>query len=95
MRTALLTAARAYAKATKQPLRRVSKAAYGDSRFFEKLARTPSGFTAAKFDEVMAWFADASRWPGGVIPVGAVLDIFAVPQGQITGPAWEPANADR
>lgn len=87
MRTALLVAARAYAKATGQPLRRVSKAAYGDSRFFEKLIRSPgAGFTAAKFDEVMAWFADPARWPDGQIPHGALLDIFG---------KWEPASADR
>lgn len=77
MRGVLLGAARAYAKAAGVPLRRVSRRVYGDSNFFEKLARRRCSFTAEKFDEMMAWFADPLNWPAQTIPVGAVADIAA------------------
>lgn len=76
LRDALLAAARAYAKATKLPLHRVSRLAYGDSGFFEKLARRRGSFTVAKYDEVMAFFADVRKWPLGVVPA-IVADPFA------------------
>lgn len=69
LRAALLDAARAYAKATKLPLRRVSRLAYGDSEFFERLRSRKGTFTVAKYDEVMAFFSDVRNWPTGVVPV--------------------------
>lgn len=77
MREAMLVAARAYAKATKLPMRRVSRLVYKDSRYFDALRRGKIGVVASKYDQVMLFFATESNWPGGLIPAGAVVDIFA------------------
>ena len=76
MREALLAAARAYAQAKRAPLRQVSRAAYGNSDFFEDLSRRRCSFTAETYDRIMAWFADATNWPEGKVPA-AVVDLFA------------------
>ena len=78
MRDCLLTAARAYAKAAKVPLRRVSKLAYGDTRFFGRLARGGNVSGDAHY-KAMLWFENPAHWPNREIPPGAVEDLF-VPQ---------------
>ena len=76
MRDALLAAARAYGQAKRVPLRQVSRAAYGNSDFFEDLSRRRCSFTAETYDRIMAWFANPTNWPEGKVP-GAVVDLFA------------------
>jgi hypothetical protein len=63
LRTVLLTVARANARARGVPLRHVSRAAYGDSGFFDRVAKRECSFTVAKFDAMMTHFADPKRWP--------------------------------
>ena len=76
MRDTILAAAKANAKVRRVKLRTVSRECHGDSPFLDKLSRRRCSFTARKFDEVMAWFADPSHWPDGTVP-DCVRDLFA------------------
>jgi len=67
MRAALVETARVYARTARVPLRVVSRRAYGDSRFFSTMTKG-AAFTAAKYDDVMAFFADPKNWPEGRFP---------------------------
>lgn len=71
----LLRAARACARARREPLRVISRAAYGDSGFFRRVAQGKP-FTGPKFDEVMAWLGDPKNWPDEIVPP-EVVDLFA------------------
>lgn len=66
LREVLLRAGRAAAKARREPLRRISRLAYGDSGFFDRLRRNKT-FTVEKYDQAMAWLADPANWPGGTV----------------------------
>lgn len=74
-RAVLLRAARAYAKATRLPLRKVSRRVYGDDRFLGKLSRGgPLTFPA--YDKTMGFFGHPNNWPSGAVPRD-VTDLFA------------------
>ena len=77
MREAILTAARACAKARREPMRTISRLAYGDSGFFRRVANGKP-FTVRKYDEAMAWLGDPANWPAGRVSQD-VNDLF-VPQ---------------
>ena len=79
LRNVLLTVARANAKARKIPLAQVSRAAYGDSGFFDRLAKRKCSFTVAKFDELMTYFSNPKLWPvagGEKIVAECLIDAF-------------------
>jgi len=76
MRETMLNAARAWAKAHRTKLSTASWKAHGDTPFFGRLANSSGSFTARKYDEVMAWFSDATNWNTGVVPP-MVVDLFA------------------
>lgn len=76
MRETMLAAARAWAKAHRTKLSTASWKAHGDTPFFGRLANGSGSFTARKYDEVMAWFADPRNWATGAVPA-MVIDLFA------------------
>ena len=77
MRDAILAGARACAKARREPLRTISRLAYGDSSFLRRVANGKP-FTVRKYDEVMAWLGNPANWPEGRVSQD-VEDLF-VPQ---------------
>jgi len=79
LRNALLTVARANAKARGLTLAQVSHKSYGDSRFLDRLVRKECTFTAEKFDGMMDYFADPAQWPkpgGEKIVERCLQDVF-------------------
>ncbi len=60
LRANLLSCAKAYAEAQGLEVVTVARLAAGDWRFFERM-QNGRGFTARKYDEVVAWFS--SHWP--------------------------------
>ena len=67
LRAGLLAWARAYGKAARLPLRKVSRLAYGDGEFFNRLRRGHN-VTGEAYDKAMAWLGNAQNWPAGAIP---------------------------
>lgn len=69
LRHHLITCAAAFVAATGLSPATVGRQAANDWRFFSRL-EDGAGFTAAKYDEVMGWFAanwpKGSEWPEGV-----------------------------
>lgn len=60
----LLATANAYAAARGVTLASVGSYAANDSKFFIKIRDGARGFTVARFEATMAWFA--ANWPFGV-----------------------------
>jgi hypothetical protein len=60
----LLTLARTYASATKQPLRKVSTRFYGNTVFFRDFARGRKTISLSRYDEALKQFL--KEWPEGV-----------------------------
>lgn len=67
LKSAMLGAARACAKAHRVSLKTVSRWAYGDGKFFISI-QSGGKFTVASYDKVMAFFAKRSSWPDGKSP---------------------------
>ena len=67
LRNGLLAIAKTYAKTSRMPLRKVSRLAYGDARFFAKVAKGAMVSDHA-YDKVMEWFEEPKNWPHGVVP---------------------------
>jgi hypothetical protein len=77
MREAILNAARACAKARREPIRTISRLCYGHSAALKRIA-SGKPFTIDKWDLAMEWLDDPENWPGGVVSE-EVVDLF-VPQ---------------
>jgi hypothetical protein len=63
MRSALIAQAEAFAALNGLSLGYVSRCAFLDARFIEKLKSGDGSFTARKFDEAMHYFGE--KWPQG------------------------------
>lgn len=63
LRDQLIACAEHYASLTGLAASTIGRQAAKDWRFFERI-RSGEGFTARKYDEVIAWFA--ANWPAGM-----------------------------
>jgi len=64
LRSNLMACASAFASARELNLTTLGRLAAGDWRFFDRVEKGSTTFTARKYDEVIRWFSE--RWPDGV-----------------------------
>jgi hypothetical protein len=64
---ALLSLAKACAKARGVQLTTISRLCHGDPPALDKLEQGEGSITLRKFDAAMAWLNDENNWPAGVI----------------------------